>query len=295
VANAHPTDVQDIERALADADALIANPAAPVATAARYALAGSGKRLRPSLVMAAYRACGGADHEAALGIAASVEIIHTYSLVHDDLPAMDNDDLRRGRPTAHRVFGTAAAAVAGASLIPLAFRVLDAGAARLRLPDVRRMELSLELARAAGGAGMVGGQWLDLAAEANEPGLADLEDIHARKTGALIAAAAAMGGIAANTDEPRVAALRAYGRSIGLAFQIIDDVLDEVSDTDHLGKTAGRDRSLGKATFPALLGVDGARQRAGTELENALGALRNAGIDAQELAALARFAVGRDR
>ena len=288
-------DLDIIEHALADAAALIPEPAAPVATAARYALAGGGKRLRPALVLAAYRACGGTDLDAASGVAASVEVIHTYSLVHDDLPSMDNDDLRRGRPTAHRVFGSAAATLAGAAMIPLAFRMLERSAARLGLPEVRRMELSLELARGAGGSGMVGGQWLDLAAETRESTLEELEEIHSRKTGALIAAAAAMGGIAANTDEHRVAALREYGRRTGLAFQIIDDVLDEVAQTDQLGKTAGRDRTLGKATFPGLLGLEEARRRAKAELEAGLGALSAARIPDEELAALARFAVDRDR
>lgn len=314
-------------------DSLLAGVPESVAAPIRYALDAGGKRLRPILCVAAYRAvAGAAAGETAFGvgddarggvggdagggagdraadaapdgapvpaglreIACAIELIHTYSLVHDDLPCMDDDDLRRGRPTTHRVFGEARAIVAGAALIPLAARAVRIGAGRLGLDGRGISALVLELLRAAGGGGMVGGQLLDLMAEGREVDVAALEAIHRRKTGALLAAPPRIGGIAAGAAQPVVTALGEYGRGLGLAFQIADDVLDVTASTTTLGKTAGRDRALAKATYPTLLGVDGARERAAGAAGAAIAALRSAGIHSAPLEALASYAADRDR
>lgn len=279
-------------------DELLGDGSSEVRDPIRYALDAGGKRLRPILCVAAYAAVrGGTDPvpDAAYDLACAIELIHTYSLVHDDLPCMDDDDLRRGRPTTHRVFGVEAGVVAGAAFIPLAARAAAHAGEGLGLgPDVR-MRLVRELCTAAGGGGMVGGQLLDLAAEGRAVDLKEMEGIHARKTGALLAAAPRIGGIAAGAPEEVVEGLGAYGRRLGLAFQIADDVLDVVGSTEALGKTAGRDQALAKATYPSLLGVDGARRRAREEAEAAVAALRDVGIDSPALEALARYAVERDR
>jgi geranylgeranyl diphosphate synthase, type II len=267
-----------------------------VAKAVAYVLQPGGKRLRPVLCCAAYSAVARREaSHAVVRLACSVELIHIYSLVHDDLPCMDNDDFRRGQPTAHRVFGDAAAKFAGAALIPLAFRVLLDGARELGLNNIQSNELALELAHAAGAAGMVGGQVLDLAAEGRAIALDDLELLHRAKTGALIASAARLGALAAGGSEEHLGAFRAYGRSVGLAFQIADDVLDETGGFAQLGKKAGKDRGLAKATFPAMMGLGPARLRALEEVSDALDALDTAGLRTTELQALARFAVERDR
>jgi geranylgeranyl diphosphate synthase, type II len=271
-------------------------PGGRIAEVLAYTLKPGGKRLRPALCCAAYTAVARQEAPAAVvRLACAVELIHVYSLMHDDLPCMDNDDFRRGQPTAHRVFGDAPTMMAGAALIPLAFRVLRDAAAELALAEERTAALALELARAAGAAGMVGGQVLDLAAEGRAIALDDLELLHRAKTGALIGAAARLGAIAAGGSEDHLGALRAYGRSVGLAFQIADDVLDETSVLAQLGKKAGKDRTLAKATFPAMMGLGLARLRAVEEVNEAIAALAAAGLRTPELEALARFAVERDR
>jgi len=262
-----------------------------VAGAVRYALLGEGKRLRPSLVLAAYRACGGEDDASAL--AASVAVVHAYSLVHDDLPCMDDDDVRRGRATVHRVFGVPAATVAGIAMVPLAALAADEASAALGLAPAARGAIVRELMRASGAAGMVGGQLLDLLGEGHALSLEELQRIHAGKTGALIVAASRIGALAAGATEARVEALGRYGAAIGLAFQIADDVLDVTATTAELGKTAGRDLDLAKSTYPALLGVDGARARAAALVEEACGALAAEGLLTPALEALARFSVAR--
>jgi geranylgeranyl pyrophosphate synthase len=287
-----------VDRALgAIADRLPPADSGPVAAAIRYALDGGGKRLRPALCYAAYQALrsNGQDDDALIELCCVVELIHTYSLMHDDLPCMDDDALRRGRPTTHTVYGTPAATFGGAALIPFAFRVLLDSAKRLRLSPETTRAMTLELARAAGAAGMVGGQVLDLAAEGRAITLEDLENVHRNKTGALIAAATRLGALAAGAAPEQLNALRTYGRCIGLAFQITDDVLDETSASGQLGKTAGKDRAVAKATFPALLGLDGAVARAEHEIEDALKALAAADLRTPELESLARFAIERDR
>ncbi|MEX0892753.1 MAG: polyprenyl synthetase family protein [Gemmatimonadota bacterium] len=267
-----------------------------VREALRYALGGTGKRLRPILCMAAYRAVGGSGADAAVhDLAVALELVHTYSLVHDDLPCMDDDALRRGRATVHRVFGADVAMVTGAALIPLALARVARAAVAMGLEETRASRLVVELAQGAGAAGMVGGQLLDLEAEGHAPGLDDVDVIHARKTGALLAAAPRMGGVAGGAGEGIVSALGRYGQALGLAFQITDDVLDVAGDPAVLGKEAGRDTAHEKATYPALLGLDGARTRAGEAAADAIAALRGARIESPELEGLARFAAERDR
>lgn len=268
----------------------------PVRAAMRYALEAGGKRLRPILLVAAYRSVSGeAVGDAVYDVAIPLELIHTYSLVHDDLPCMDDDDVRRGRPSTHRAFDAETAMRAGLAMIPRACAVIEAAGSRLGLEPARRMRLVAELCHGAGATGMVGGQVLDLEAEKRAVPLDDLERIHRRKTGALLAAAVRMGGIAARADAVTLDALDAYGRSVGLAFQIADDVLDVTGETAVLGKTAGSDRARAKSTFAALLGPDEARARARSEAESAIGALRSAGRLSPELEALARYAVERDK
>ncbi|HEX6751179.1 MAG TPA: farnesyl diphosphate synthase [Longimicrobium sp.] len=274
-------------------DAVAAAPA-PLREPMRYALATPGKRIRPVLCAAAWRAVRGGDApEAVYRLAAAVEIVHTYSLVHDDLPCMDDDALRRGRPTVHTVYGNARAMLAGAALIPAAVRVLDAAANALALDVETRRALAIELCRAGGAEGMVGGQLMDLAGEERELDAAALEDIHRRKTGALLAASLRLGGLAAGAEDGALAALSAYGRHLGLAFQIVDDVLDVTGDAAALGKTAGKDESAGKATYPSLFGLDGARALAESCVADAISALHAGGIRSVELDALARYVVDR--
>jgi geranylgeranyl pyrophosphate synthase len=262
-----------------------------VGEAIRYALLGTGKLLRPILLLAAYRAAGGTGDAAPL--AAAPEVVHAYSLVHDDLPCMDDDHVRRGRPTTHRVFGAAVAAAAGVAMVPLAAEVAIDGARALRLPRASCSDIVRELMRAAGAGGMVGGQVLDLAAEGVTLEPAELERVHRAKTGALIAASVTIGGIAAQCSAARLEALRRFGCALGLAFQIADDVLDATSTTDTLGKSAGRDAARRKSTYPALLGVQGARDRADAVVADGCEALRAAALLSPTLDYLARFAVAR--
>jgi geranylgeranyl diphosphate synthase, type II len=265
--------------------------AEPVRSAVVYALSSGGKRLRGMLVLAAYRAGGGTGDVS--GIAAAVEIIHAYSLVHDDLPCMDDDDMRRGRPATHRAFTPRVAIAAGAAMIPLAASVASQSARQLRLPESARCTIVKVLMQGAGAGGMIGGQLLDLEGEGTSLSRENLDAIHQAKTGSLIAAAVRIGGVAAGLDEKSLEALDNYGQSIGLAFQIMDDVLDVTSSTDRLGKTAGRDAELGKSTYPALLGVDGAVARAASLVEDSCHALRVRGLLNDELESLAGFIVSR--
>ncbi len=259
-----------------------------LAEAMRYSLAAGGKRLRPALALATSRCLGGAD-ERVLPFACALELVHTYSLIHDDLPAMDDDDLRRGRPTSHKVFGEALAILAGDALHSAAFQILlthtpDAGLAR---------DLGRELAEAAGHAGMVGGQVEDLTLDRRTADLERLERMHRAKTGALLLAAVRGGALAAHAPEPIRTALEAYGRSLGLAFQIADDLLDETGTPEQLGKTPGKDRAHEKLTYVSLEGLAGARARLLIERDRALGALApvpGSGL----LADLVRFVAARE-
>ncbi|MCX5764571.1 MAG: polyprenyl synthetase family protein [Gemmatimonadetes bacterium] len=262
-----------------------------VAEAVRYALMGEGKRLRAILLISAYRASGGEGD--ASGLAAAVEVVHAYSLVHDDLPCMDDDDVRRGRPTVHKAFSVAAATTAGLAMVPMAAHA--ATDAAMELVGDRRVagEIVRTLMSASGAGGMIGGQLLDLEGEGSALTLEQLERVHRLKTGALISASVRIGGLASGANDTQLAALEQYGASVGLAFQIADDVLDITATTDQLGKTAGRDLALQKSTYPALLGLAGARQRATALSEEACQALHSAGIVSPDLDYLARFIVAR--
>ena len=262
-----------------------------LAEAMRYSVMAGGKRLRPILALMAAEACG-VDPDVALPSACALEFVHTYSLIHDDLPAMDDDDLRRGRPTCHRAFDEATAVLAGDALQALAFEVV----AREVQPAEAAGRCCLELAAAAGPLGMVGGQMADLQAEGRLDGTAErLEAIHRRKTGALLRAALRMGAISAGAGPEALEALDAYGRGVGLAFQIIDDLLDVQGDESKLGKRVGKDSGLGKWTYPGLLGVDGSRRRARQVAESAVSALEPLGDRAAHLRALALDLLERDR
>ena len=262
-----------------------------VAEAIRYSLLGEGKRMRGTLFLSAFEAAGGVGDAADL--AAAIEVVHAYSLVHDDLPCMDDDDVRRGRPTVHRVYGVAIATAAGLSMVPLAARCAADSARALGLGDDAIGAIVIEMMQASGAGGMIGGQLLDLEGEGRPLALAELERIHRAKTGALIMAAATLGGRAARASHVRLAALARYGAAVGLAFQIADDVLDVTATTDQLGKTAGRDLALHKSTYPALLGVEGAKHRAEALIDEGCRALEAVGLLTPPLARIARFTVER--
>lgn len=262
-----------------------------VAEAIRYAVVSEGKRLRPILMLEAYSACGGSGDAADL--AASIEVVHAYSLVHDDLPCMDDDDLRRGRPTVHRAFGIPVATTAGLAMVPLAARAAWQSAQELGLSIGEASEILHELMQASGGGGMVGGQLLDLEAERSCLALSDLERVHRLKTGALIRASVTLGARAARATDKQRFAFDHYGASIGLAFQIADDILDVTATSAQLGKTAGRDVALGKSTFPGLMGVDGARRKAEALVEEACAALEAEQLLTPALEQIARFIVER--
>jgi geranylgeranyl pyrophosphate synthase len=257
-----------------------------------YALSTPGKRVRPALLIAAYRAAGGRE-EAIAGVAAAVETVHTYSLVHDDLPCMDDDDIRRGRPTTHRQFDVATATRIGYLLVPVAARVLAGAAAELALSDATLGRMAEELFQAGGIEGMVGGQWLDLEAERRRLALDDLIEVHRGKTGALIRSACALGAMAAEASSDAVAALTAYGEDVGLAFQIADDVLDATGTSEELGKTAGRDAELDKSTYVSLLGVEAARAEAERLARRAVEHLDAAAVPSGALGSLAGYIVTR--
>lgn len=259
--------------------------------AMRYSLLGGGKRLRPVLCLLAAEACGG-DPTAALPAACALEMVHTYSLVHDDLPSMDDDDLRRGRPTLHKRFDEATAILAGDGLLTLAFEVI----ARHVRPAEAAAGCVLALAEGAGPLGMVAGQMLDIEAETrDDPTVEALEAIHRRKTGALLRASLRMGGIVAGADPAILRALDGYGTAVGLAFQIVDDLLDVEGDEAKLGKRVKKDSGLGKWTYPGLLGVAGSRARAKALADEAAAALAPLGDRGTTLRALAMDLLERDR
>ncbi len=257
-----------------------------------YAVSGEGKRIRPILVYRAARAVSERESPALDYAALALELVHTYSLIHDDLPAMDNDDLRRGRPTLHRAFDEATAILVGDGLQVQAFTMIA------RAPDLtpeQRVSMIDRLAEASGFNGMVGGQYRDMEATGTALTLPDLQAMHAMKTGALIRAALGLGGIAAGGSKPQLQALEDFGQHIGLAFQVVDDILDVESDSATLGKTGGKDEASHKATYVSLLGLEGARSEAGRLLEAAMAALESFGAQAEPLRELARFIVRRKR
>lgn len=259
--------------------------------AMHYSVLQGGKRTRPALLYASMEACTGQPATpAADTAAAAIELIHAYSLVHDDLPAMDNDDLRRGNPTCHRAFDEPTAILAGDALQTLAF---DALAGDERIGEGLRLQLVRLLATGSGHAGMCGGQAMDLQLVAQQPDIDTLECMHRLKTGALIEAAIRMGAALAQADGAQTAALAGFARSIGLAFQVHDDILDITADTATLGKTQGADQARDKPTFPALLGLDGARTYAQQLEQQALASLEPLGDQADTLRALAHWIIGR--
>jgi len=258
--------------------------------AMRHSVFAGGKRLRPILCMEAGRMVAGSLPEGIEELGAALEMLHTYSLIHDDLPALDNDDLRRGRPTCHKAFGEALAILAGDALQTRAYEVL----ARLRCLAEARVRIIEEIARGTGTlSGMIGGQVVDLEAEHKKPDLATLEYIHQSKTAALIAASAVSGGLYGEASEDSVNRLRCYGQAIGLAFQIVDDVLDVTQSSEQLGKTAGKDTAAEKATYPALFGVDESLKKATALMQKALSSLEGFGAQAETLKSLAHFLVER--
>ena len=251
--------------------------------AMEYSLLAGGKRIRPVLTLECCRMCGG-EPETALPLAGAVEMIHTYSLIHDDLPCMDDDDLRRGRPTNHKVYGEATAVLAGDALLTAAFEViLDAGS----LPPERLLTAAAVLARAAGGWGMVGGQVLDMAGEGHALSLSEVEELQRMKTGALITAAAEMGCVAAGGAQEQRAAVRRYAEKLGLAFQIQDDILDVVGNAAALGKSVGSDARSEKTTFVTLKGVETCRKLVRRLTEEAKEALAVFGCEKEHLCWLA--------
>jgi geranylgeranyl pyrophosphate synthase len=258
--------------------------------AVEYSLMAGGKRLRPALVLETYAACTGATepNPSALAAAGAVELIHTFSLVHDDLPAMDDDDLRRGRPTNHKVFGEAMAILAGDAMVAMAFEALAADADPPLAPPLVR-----ELAAATGPLGMIGGQVLDMEGERRELDLDALRALHAAKTGALLTASCRMGAIAASAAEQVLDAVTRFGRALGLAFQIMDDILDVTSTPEQLGKGTAKDASRGKNTYPGLVGLDASRAEAQQQVRAAEEALEALGAGADGLRTLARFAAAR--
>jgi geranylgeranyl diphosphate synthase, type II len=267
------------------------NAPAAVTSAMRYSLEAGGKRLRPILTIAVAESLGNLNQDLYI-LACAVEMIHTYSLIHDDLPAMDNSDLRRGKPTCHRIYGDAVAILAGDALLTLAFQLVSQfGKGEERADQANR--ISAELAAAAGAAGMIGGQILDLEAEGSEPTLKQIERISELKTGALIRTAVLSGAIASNASDLDIKALTAYAESCGKAFQVVDDLLDFEGRREDLGKPTGADLARLKATYPALLGTDGAKRLAKKLYHEAINALAPLSCNPEILTEIARKLVYR--
>ena len=262
-------------------------PAGRLAAAMRYSVFAGGKRFRPLLVLMASDLCDG-DDEVALPPACATELVHTYSLIHDDLPAMDDDDLRRGRPSCHKAFDEATAILAGDALLTLAFELVARPPCMWHAPD-----LVVELARGAGTAGMLAGQMADMVFEGAKPTAEAVDFIHRHKTAALIATSARLGAIAANADEDTLERLGRYGECLGLAFQVADDALDVQSSSEQLGKTAGKDAASGKVTYPAVFGLAESHVRARQLVQQAIDELEPFGPAADLLRDVARYVVER--
>ncbi len=278
-------------------DRLLPSPSGPsgkVVEAMRYSLSAGGKRVRPILMMAACEAVGGNSVDI-MPAACAMECVHTYSLIHDDLPAMDDDDLRRGKPTCHKVFGEAIAILAGDGLLTYAFELMTHDELLENIsPDKVTKAISI-FSRAAGISGMVGGQTADIIFEGKRVDPDTLSYIHRHKTGALIRASLEMGAILGGGDAGQVASLADFGTALGLAFQVVDDLLDVVGDEKKLGKPVGSDERNKKATYPALFGIEKAREKAIELKEQALGSLSGFGTEAEPLRAIAVYVVERDR
>jgi geranylgeranyl diphosphate synthase type II len=261
--------------------------------AMRYSVFAGGKRVRPILMLAACQAVGG-DTERALPAACALEMIHTYSLIHDDLPAMDDDDFRRGNPTNHKVFGEAIAILAGDALLTEAFKLISAPRSAADCDPAARLAVIQVIAACAGSYGMVGGQVVDMESEGKpDIDLPTVQYIHTHKTGALIRASVVSGALLGSSDETKLAAITRYGAAAGLAFQIADDILDIEGTTEEIGKDAGSDEARGKATYPAVMGLAAAKQEAQSMMDEALRALEIFGSEADPLREIATYIVKR--
>ncbi len=258
--------------------------------AMRYSATDGGKRVRPILALAACEAVGG-SYQSAMPAGCAIEFIHAFSLIHDDLPCMDDDDFRRGKLTSHKVYGEAIALLAGDALISLAFEVI---AATPDVPALRLLEVSRLVARATGTRGMIGGQVLDMLAEGRDVELSDVEAIHRRKTGALLEVSAVVGGILGGGSKDQVDALSIYGKNIGLAFQVADDILDLTGDSEKLGKSTGSDLRQKKATYPSVIGIERSKSLGEKAVSDAIEALSIFDENADPLRAIARFIIERD-
>ena len=281
---------KEVDRALDRFLPKASTPPATIHKAMRYSLFAGGKRLRPILCLAAAEACGGKIN-AALPLACAIECIHTYSLVHDDLPSMDNDDLRRGRATCHKVFGDGIAILAGDALLTIAFEIATHVKSTTRY-DLR--ETFREIATAAGSQKLIAGQVADLEAEGRRINRAQLRYIHENKTAALLTASVRLGAMAANASPKQLAAITAFGRALGLAFQVIDDILDVTQTSEKLGKSAGKDVAAKKATYPAVIGLENSRAEARRLTLEAHSALKSLGENATVLRALADYLLQRE-
>ncbi|WP_193210569.1 polyprenyl synthetase family protein [Luteolibacter marinus] len=263
---------------------------ATIHKAMRYSIFAGGKRLRPILCLAAAEACGG-DPESAMPPACAVEILHTYSLVHDDLPCMDDDDLRRGRPTCHKVYGEGMAVLTGDALLTEAFLIVAQTPAAKRYPAASYV---MELALTGGSTKLIGGQVMDLEGEGKKLTKAQLVKIHESKTAALLTTSIRLGAMSANATDKQLEALSVFGRALGLAFQVIDDILDVTASTEVLGKTAGKDLAVEKATYPAILGLEKSRKEAAKLTQQAMDALQPFGKKAQRLREIAEYLLKRE-
>lgn len=264
---------------------------ATIHRAMRYSLLAGGKRLRPILTLAAAEACGLTDPAQALPAACAVELIHTYSLIHDDLPCMDDDDLRRGRPTSHKVFGEGVAVLAGDALLTRAFALLSGVKPSKRYPLSQHIA---ETAEAAGSLQLIAGQVADLEAERKKLSVSDVRFIHERKTGAMIVLSLRLGAMAANATSRQLKAVSEFGQALGLSFQIIDDILDVTQSSERLGKSAGKDLRAAKATYPAVIGLDASRLEAARLTKKAHDSLRSLGAKSVRLSQIADYLLGRD-
>ena len=299
--SSHPADAAELLRAHGEALAgyfreilaRYAGAPARLMESIEYSLMAGGKRLRPALILECCRACGGRDgspsHEAALAASAAMELIHTFSLIHDDLPAMDDDDLRRGRPTNHKVFGEAMAILAGDAMVTMAFELLGRD-----VPAPLAARMVQELASGAGPEGMIGGQVLDIDGENKHLSLQDLQQLHRMKTGALLTASCRLGAMAGGANEARLQNIAQFGLHLGLAFQIVDDILDVTSTPEQLGKATGKDAAKGKNTYPSLLGLEASRQQAREQFSAAMQCIAELGPAADGLRSLSRFVIERE-
>lgn len=279
-----------VERALADSVPASNGPAARLSEAMRYSLLDGGKRLRPILALASSEAVGGTIEDA-IAFACAVEMIHTYSMVHDDLPCMDNDDLRHGKPTNHKVYGDALATLVGDALLTDAFGVLARGLAA-RSPAMAAATIA-ELSEAAGSAGMVAGQVIDLLGEGRTMNLEQLEYLHSKKTGALFLVSVRGGARLGGATPAQLESLTTYGRALGLCFQVVDDLLDVEASTEQMGKRTQKDHAAGKNTYPGIIGIEESRKLARDLERRAIGAIASLSDRAEPLRAIASFVVER--